>query len=179
MKMKRNDRITESKLRNIILESVRKTINEIDLETSIRAEDASEYWSGQLRSEFDNFKNAACDLYEVLINRQYPHENFNKEKWVTSNTQGDRLAWEVMKIVDKVENFVERKEKQYTRFAQNSDEKYVERFGANDKEMSDSFDPYVDKYGWDTMDDPEWRKENLTPQQQDYWDFREKNYGGI
>ena len=174
MKMRRNDRITESKLRNIILESVRKTINEIDLETSIRAEEASEYWSDQLRDEFERFKDAACDLYEVLINRQHPHQNFDREKWIVSYTQGDKLASEVMGVVEKVEAFVKRKEKQYSTFAKSSEEKFTQRFGKTPREMDTQLVSKADEYGWDTLGDPEWRKTNFTPQEQDYWDFETK-----
>lgn len=175
MRMGKNTlRLTESKLKNIINESVKKAINEINLDTSIRAEEASEYWSQQLKYEFKEFKDAASGMYEILINREYPHEHFNKEKWITSQTQGDKLASELDNVVRKIESFVNRKEKQYYDFAANTDDKYKERFGATDTEMGRRMDTYAEKYGWDTLDEPEWRKENLTPQENDYWDYKTK-----
>lgn len=177
MKMKRNYRITESKLRNIILESVRKTINEIDLETAEKARNASEYWAGLLEDAYDEWENATETLCKTLQNR-YGHGLRDYDD-PNPNTQGTKLSYELTNLQNKIKSFVERKRKQHTSFDYGVDDKFIERFGATDNDMTHKLGGYAKEHGWESMDNAEWRKDNLTPIENDYYDYKEKTTGGF
>ena len=76
---------------------------------------------------------------------------------------------------NKIKSFVERKYEQTDSFERGIEDRYGERFGGNDREMGDKFTKYAYKHGWDSVDNGEWRKNNLTSQEQDYYDYQTKN----
>lgn len=156
MKKKNTVKLTESELKKVISESVKNIISELDWKTSDSAAHKAnyEYDYDMLMYHFEDFEEAARTFMQTLY----------------KSPQGSKLADTLEWFIVDARKFCERKSKQAASLEQHSDDNFVKAFGKNRREMSDHIYNLYQQHGADNMEDSEWRRQNLSPEENDYYD---------
>lgn len=149
-------RLTESEFKKVVSETIKGIISEIDWKTVDSASHKANY-------EYD---------YDTLMYRYEEFEEAAREfmKALYKSPKGSGFAEELETFLIDVRNFCERKSRQADSLSQHSDDKFMNTFGKTRREMDDHiYDLYM-QHGSDNMEDREWRRENLSPEENDYYD---------
>ena len=166
-------KINESQLKQMISESVRNVLKEIDLGSLEDTRDESNYWVGLLEGEYREWLKQTEILYKVLQHR-YGRGKIDYDE-PNEYEQGTKLSYELKSISDKIKGFIDRKRKQSYSFENGVEDGYIKRFGASNDDMGNNLANIDDEQ----LDNAEWRDNNLNAQEQDYYNYRTKRYKGI
>ena len=163
---KNNNTITfsEKELKHIISESVKNILSEIDWKQAHEIDNYGDFTSEYLNASFNDFKKAAYDLQETLIGRYYGSNTH------MTDTQGHKMSWKITKLIEELQQYVDRKIKQSKSLNNHAEDKFNKVFGKSQDEVDKDLFKMRDKHGERTMEDPEWRKQNMTPDENDYYE---------
>ena len=157
MKSNRNTiRLTEPELKTVISESIKSIISEIDWKTADSASHKANY-------EYD---------YDMLMYNYWEFEESAREfmKTLYKSPKGSGFAEELEMFLIDVKKFCERKSRQADSLSQHSDDKFKKTFGKTRREMDNHIYDLYQQNGSDNMEDGEWRRENLSPEENDFYD---------
>jgi hypothetical protein len=91
-------------------------------------------------------------------------------KVLYKSPRGNEFAKELAMFLIDVEKFCIRKHKQADTLSQQSDDKFKRTFGKTRHEMDNHINDLYNQHGWENMEDDEWRRENLSPEEIDYYE---------
>lgn len=156
MSRKNTIKLTERELKNVISESVKNIISELDWKTTDDAAHKANYKYNydMAMYKFNDFKDAARELMQMLYN----------------SPQGEAIAERIEDILIDAKKFCARKSKQADALTQHAEDNFQKTFGKSRREMEDHINNLYDQHGWENMEDSDWRKENLSPEEIDYYD---------
>lgn len=148
--------LTEVEFKKLVSESVKEIISEIDWKTAYNASHKSnnEYDYDVLKYRFDDFNESAREFMKVLY----------------KSPRGSEFAKELAMFLIDVEKFCIRKHKQADTLSHQSDDKFKQTFGKTRREMDNHINGLYNQHGWENMEDDDWRRENLSPEEIDYYE---------
>lgn len=148
--------LTEKEFKKLVNESIKTIISEIHWKAADNAVHKAnyEYDYDVLKYRFDDFNESAREFMKVLY----------------KSPRGSEFAKELELFLIDVEKFCLRKFKQSDTLTQQSDDKFKRTFGKTRQEMDNHIYDLYQQHGWENMEDDEWRKENLSSEENDYYD---------
>lgn len=152
-------RLTESQLKNIIKESVKTVLKESDWRTAADAAHKANYTYSydMAMNRFEDFKKAARKLMAILY----------------KSPEASKIARQLEYILIDAEKFCSRKEKQAENLDNLAKDSFNKRFGGRSQaDMERHIDDLYDEHGWENMEDADWRKANLSPEDNEFYDYQ-------
>lgn len=163
--MKNKDYILE----NLIQETLKKKLYELNWSHATDAYDVSER-----RTDLFFYANNFFENAELMIKALAGDSTVNdwdyepkKDLLMQHDTTGKKLSEELKVLVDKIQTYVDRKEKQTENLKRLKDNKYKQQFGRTQKELEKDIDKKYDSYNYND-DEEEWQNNNLTSDEQEY-----------
>ena len=145
----------EQQINKLITETVNKILNESDWRTADNTTHKANYVYDydMLADNFDDFEESARNLMQTLY----------------KSPKGIDLAKQLELFLIDAGKFCKRKTKQAASLDQHAKDSFKKKFGKTKAEMDTHIIDLYHKHGSDNMDDDDWRNNNLSPEENEYY----------